>query len=83
MNTVERRRSPVYRQLEAYGEFWKRDHTEAMACRDWEDAIAVGINIFQMLQQREQAWREQVFRGTTAFSEDDNLDAVFRYLVNP
>ena len=35
MNTVERQHSPVYRQLEAYDEVWKRDHAEAMACRDW------------------------------------------------
>jgi hypothetical protein len=79
MNTVERRRSPVYRQLEAYGESWKRDHNEAMACRDWEDAIAVGINIFHMLQEREQAWRDQVFRGVITFAEDDNLDHQSRF----
>jgi hypothetical protein len=74
MKPVERRRSPVGRQLEAYEEVWKKDHAEAMACRDWEDAIAIGINIFHMLQEREQSWREQVFRGVLTFSEDDNLD---------
>ncbi len=79
MNPVERRRSPVQRQLEAYEESWKRDHTQAMACRDWEDAIAIGVNIFRMLQEREQSWREQVFRGTLAYSEDDNLDHQGRF----
>lgn len=79
MNTFERRRSPVYRQLEAYGESWKRDHSEAMACRDWEDAIAVGINIFHMIRDREQAWRDQVFRGVMPFSEEDNLDHLGRF----
>ena len=79
MNTVDKGRSPVYRQLEAYEETWKRDHSEAMACRDWEDAIAVGINIFQMLQEREQAWRDQVFRGVVPYSENDNLDHQTRF----
>ena len=79
MNTVDKGRSPVYRQLEAYEESWKRDHKEAMACHDWEDAIAVGVNIFRMLQDRQQAWCEQVFRGTAAFSEADDLDHRTRF----
>lgn len=79
MSTVAKGRSPVYRQLEAYEETWKRDHTAAMVCRDWEDAIVVGVNIFQMLQQREQAWRDQVFRGTLAYAEEDNLDHQARF----
>jgi predicted anti-sigma-YlaC factor YlaD len=79
MGAVERRHSPVYRQLEAYEESWKQDHKEAMACRDWEDAIAVGINIFHMLQEREQVWRDQVFRGALPYSEEDNLDHQARF----
>jgi hypothetical protein len=67
MSTVDRGRSPVYRQLEAYEETWKSDHKEAIECRDWEDAIAIGINIFHMLAEREQAWRDQVFRGATPY----------------
>lgn len=79
MKSVGRRHSPVYRQLEAYEGTWKRDHDAAMACRDWEDAIAVGINIFHMLREREQTWRDQVFRGVLAYSEDDNLDQQSRF----
>lgn len=79
MSTVDKRRSPVYRQLDAYVETWNRDHKEAMACRDWEDAIAIGINIFSMLAEREQSWRGQVFRGSAAFCEDDNLDHQTRF----
>jgi len=74
MNTVDKMRSPVHRQLEAYEEICKSDPTEVPACRNQEDAIAVGVNIFQMLAQREQAWREQVFRGVVAFADDDNVD---------
>ena len=79
MSTMSKRRSPVYRQLEAYRESWKKDHEEAMECRDWEDAIAVGLNIFQTLREREDDWREQVFRGTVAFVPDDDLDYRNRY----
>jgi hypothetical protein len=74
MNTVERRRSPVYRQLEAYSESWKRDHHEAMACRDWEDAIAVGLAVYRMVWERQDTWRDQVFRGVIPYSEEDNRD---------
>ncbi len=79
VNAAEKRRSPVYRQLEAYGESWKQDHSEAMACRDWEDAIAVGISIFRMIREREQAWRDQVFRGVIPCSEDDYFDHLGRF----
>jgi len=79
MSAVDKRHSPVYRQLEAYGESWKKEHDNALACRDWEDAIAVGINIFEMLRGREQAWRDQVFRGAIAFAEEDNLDHQSRF----
>ena len=74
MSPGERQRSPLYRQLEAYEESWKKDHAEAMECRDWEDAIAIGVNIFHMIQERDEAWREQVFRGTTIVSEEDSDD---------
>jgi hypothetical protein len=79
MNTGQKRRSPIYRQLEAYEDSWKRDHAEAMACRDWEDAIAIGSNIFHTLQEREQAWRDQVFRGVIEYSDDDDLDHRTRF----
>jgi hypothetical protein len=79
MSVTDRGRSPVYRQLEAYDEVWKRDHAEAMACREWEDAIAVGVNIFHMLCDRERSWRDQVFRGVVPFSEEDNLDHQRRF----
>jgi hypothetical protein len=79
MSTTGKSRSPVYRQLEAYEESWKKDHDEAMDCRDWEDAVAVGINIFRMLREREQTWRDQVFRGALAFSEGDNRDHQERF----
>ncbi len=79
MSTVNKRRSPVFRQLEAYHESWQRDHDQAMACMDWEDAIAVGISIFRMLRDREQAWRDRVFRGAVPFTEEDNLEYRSRF----
>jgi len=79
--TGRERHSPVYRQLEAYRESWKKNHDEAMLCRDWEDAIAVGINIFGMLQEREQAWYERVFRGVVSFDPEDDRDYRERFSV--
>jgi hypothetical protein len=74
MSTAERRRSPVYRLLEAYEESWKKDHDEALACRDWEDALAVGLAVFRMVWERQDAWRDQVFRGVISYAEEDNRE---------
>jgi hypothetical protein len=74
MSTVERHRSPIYGQLEAYQDYWKRDHDEAMACRDWEDAIAVGLAVYRMVWERQDAWRDQVFRGVIPYTEADDRD---------
>jgi hypothetical protein len=72
MSTTEPRRSPVYRQLEAYEESWKGEHDEAMACRDLEDTISVGIALFRLLERFEDSWRERVFRGAEAYSEEED-----------
>ncbi len=72
------RRSPVSRQLEAYEETWKQDHHEAMECRDWEEAIAFGLAVRRFLREREEHWREQVFRGVVPFSKEDDRDHQLR-----
>ena len=72
MEVIRDERSPFGRQLAAYVEFWKRDHKAAMNCRDWEEAIAFGLSLYAFHQEREQLWREQVFRGTIAYSVQDD-----------
>jgi len=74
MSTRPQHRSPVYRQLEAYDELWKADHDAAMACRDWEDAFAVGLAIYSLLWEQQGAWRDRVFRGVVPYSEDDDRE---------
>jgi len=70
-----KRRSSVRRQLEAYEESWKQDPQAARACWDWEDTIVVGIALFRLLREREDSWRERVFRGVEEYAEDDNQSA--------
>lgn len=72
MQTQEKRLSPVDRQLEAYRESWHKDHEAAMQCRDWEEVIAVGVSTGRLLQMREEAWRERVFRGTLEYDPADD-----------
>ena len=72
MAAVRDDRSPFGRQLTAYGEFWKKDHHAAMNCRDWEEAIAFGLSLYQFHREREELWREQVYRGVVPFSEQDD-----------
>src|SRR5262245_12136859 len=72
MNTVERRRSPVYRQVEAYEESWKRNHDAVQECWAWEDTIAVGLSTCSLVERADRAWRDRVFRGAEALSDDAN-----------
>lgn len=68
--------SPIDRQLEAFGEPWQLEPEEA---RDGEDMIVVANNLFLMLKEREEAWRDRVFRGAVAFSPEDDSDHRDRY----
>lgn len=70
------RLSPIDRQLEAFGEPWQLEPEEA---RDGEDMIVVGNNLFLMLREREEAWRDRVFRGASAFSSEDDSEHRERY----
>jgi hypothetical protein len=64
--------SALRRQIAAYEESWKADHEAAMRCRDVEDVLAVGIMTFQLLERREQSWRDRVFRGTEDYRAEDD-----------
>ncbi|HEX5273093.1 MAG TPA: hypothetical protein VFW33_21500 [Gemmataceae bacterium] len=72
MDSPANRRSAVQRQLDAYEESWKQDHQAAMACRDWEDTVLVGISLFRLMREREETWRERVFRGSQEYAEAHN-----------
>jgi len=71
--------SPIDRQLEAFAEPWPHERNEPTDSRDGEDMIAVGNNLFPMLRDREEAWRDEVFRGAVPFSSEDDLDHRERY----
>jgi hypothetical protein len=77
---VAERSSPVQRQLEAYEESWKQDHQGAMACRDLEDTVAVGIAVFRLIERVEDSWRERVFRGAENYADpyDRWVQALYR-----
>ncbi|MBI1913361.1 MAG: hypothetical protein HYS12_01175 [Planctomycetes bacterium] len=72
MSPTRKLPSPIQRQVEAYQEAWMQDHQAALACRDVEDTTAVGISVFQLLAQREDSWRDRVFRGVEEFFEEEN-----------
>ncbi|HEY7425515.1 MAG TPA: hypothetical protein VH682_14890 [Gemmataceae bacterium] len=80
MSSLSQHRSPIQRQLEAYEESWQRDHRAAMACRDLEDTISVGIAIFHLLKRAEDLWRDRVFRGVEEFADEDDrwMQSLFR-----
>lgn len=76
MNTTQKRRSASERQLNAYVESWQTDHHEAMKCADWEDVIAVGISVYNLLRGQDKFQREMIFRGVVGHSVENSM--IFR-----
>jgi hypothetical protein len=72
MDTLERRGSPVFRQVEAYEEAWKEDHGAAAMDWIWDDTVAVGVSTGLLLERVDRAWRERVFHGTEQYAEEAN-----------
>lgn len=52
------------------------EHDWAMKCRDCEDFVDLGSQLFVVLQGSNERWRDQVFRGTVRF--DENHDSEIR-----
>jgi len=72
MPTLDRPRSAVQRQVEAYEEWWSNDHIPSEHSVEIEEAIAVGISMGELMERVDQLWRERVFRGVGEFSESDD-----------
>jgi hypothetical protein len=72
MSTLERRSSPVSRQLEAYQESWQKDHDDLQECWTCEDTIAVGLSTYSLILRTDRGWRDRVFRGAAEYSEEAN-----------
>jgi hypothetical protein len=72
-STNEGHAPPWMTFAEAYEEQWKSDHDLAMKWwdrKEWvENLVATGLDVYGVLKTREAQWREQVFRGSVAFSE--------------
>ena len=76
MNPTKRMRPASQSQLNAYVESWQSDHHDAMNCADWEDVIAVGISVFNLLRGQDKFQREMIFRGIVGYSVADSI--IFR-----
>lgn len=80
MNTTNERRSASERQVNAYVESWQSDHHEAMKCADWEDIIAVGTSVYNLLRGQDKFQREMIFRGAGGYSVAESL--ILRHCLN-
>ncbi len=77
------RQGPLTRQLEAYEEGWKKDHDQAMLCRDFEEFLAIGVAVFRALVQVDSTRRQRAASGLEAPSPEDDgemLDYFRRWL---
>jgi hypothetical protein len=55
-------------QYHDQAEAWRDAHTEAMCCRDIEDAIRYGLFLIDAIQRQNSAWAEDIDRGLQVFS---------------
>ena len=65
-------RLPVDINLDAYRESWQAGHEAAMACRDWEEVVGMGLAAFGQLDAREDEWRQRVFAGSLPLAQADD-----------
>jgi hypothetical protein len=72
MTPLDRCRSPVRRQVEAYEESWKNDHEALKVCWAPEDTISIGLATSTVLQRAERSWRDRVFRGAEEYTDEAN-----------
>ncbi|MEN6451256.1 MAG: hypothetical protein ABFC96_12255 [Thermoguttaceae bacterium] len=59
-----------YDQLSERAEGWKSDHHKAMACRDVEQAVAIGLAILKNIRRWHETSAREVEQGATDFSWD-------------
>jgi hypothetical protein len=76
---MEKTRQPfrqIQRQVDTYRESWQEDHEAAMQCREVEELLAVGIKLFDLLNDVNTTWRDQVGRGLWDY--DSAMDQALR-----
>ncbi len=71
----------LYETLSAGAEAWKKDHQDAMFCRDIEEALSIGLAILANIQRRSDRWADDVERGRISFSWEDarELDELHKW----
>jgi hypothetical protein len=77
--------STTYNLISAYAgqEPWKRDHDGAMLCRDLEETIAWGINLFRGLNEMEEWLQSGGIEGRNGLHslDQDEFERAYRLWV--
>jgi hypothetical protein len=63
MSPTRTKLSAARRYLEVFEESWHADHAAAMQCRDFEEALAEAVKVFELVDELVRLRRESVFRG--------------------
>ncbi len=64
---------------------WKRDHDEAMACRDLEQALSLGISLYDLLTTADESARLAEATGVADYTTEmvDAFDLLFDRWLEP
>jgi hypothetical protein len=53
-----------------HGESWKASHDEAMTCRDLEDLLGWGLDIWGRLNRHHKEWHDLIAAGKVEYSQE-------------
>jgi hypothetical protein len=65
--------SELQRDIDLYVEIaekWKQDHEEVMASYSFEDLLAKGVSLFNLIVSAEERWRLEIHRGVIRYSDE-------------
>lgn len=75
----------VQSALNSYNESWQPDHAKAMACRDLEDWLIVGIGLFDAITTFDERHQLRVFSNDIPFDADHAsiIKNAYRWWLGP
>lgn len=71
--------------VEAEAEGWKKDHRDAMACRNLEQMIRLGVGLYDGLELADEMLRVDAARGKFTYTDEvgSAFDKLFRWWLDP
>jgi hypothetical protein len=73
-------------EIDTYAQSWKAQHEEVgEVLWPFEDHLAIGVALFRMVREQEEAWRDRILRGIQDFDPrfDEGFQLIYRCWLQP